>query len=115
MSNRWLEFVQLYREKNAHLSYQEAIQQAKVPYHQLKKQFQKKRGGGGIDLSDPQMRFEAGVSALNSNLKEIGRPVIYGGSGIDLSDPQMRFEAGVSALNSNLKEIGRPVIYGGRK
>ena len=40
-------------------------------------------GGGvafdNIDLRDPQMRFEAGVSALNSNLKNIGRSVIFGG------------------------------------
>ena len=119
MSKSWLQFVQLYSEKNSHLNEEEVLKQAKRPYQQLKKLFAKQRGGdtNNIELRDPQMRFEAGVSALNSNLKEIGRSVIFGGdtNNIELRDPQMRFEAGVSALNSNLKDIGRSVIFGGKK
>jgi hypothetical protein len=119
MSKSWLQFVQLYSEKNSHLNEEEVLKQAKRPYQQLKKLFAKQRGGdtNNIELRDPQMRFEAGVSALNSNLKDIGRSVIFGGdtNNIELRDPQMRFEAGVSALNSNLKEIGRSVIFGGKK
>ena len=122
--NSWLEFVQFFHKKNPDLSYKQALQEASGPYNKMKKQHQQKRGGGvafdnNIDLKDPQMRFEAGVSALNSNLKNIGRSVIFGGGvafdNIDLRDPQMRFEAGVSALNSNLKNIGRSVIFGGKQ
>jgi len=122
--NSWLEFVQFFHKKNPELSYKQALQEASGPYNKMKKQHQQKRGGGvafdtNIDLKDPQMRFEAGVSALNSNLKNIGRSVIFGGDyslrGIDLDNEQMRFEAGVSALNSNLKNIGRSVIFGGQK
>ena len=120
--NSWLEFVQFFHQKNPELSYKQALQEASGPYNKMKKQHQQKRGGAvafdNIDLKDPQMRFEAGVSALNSNLKNIGRSVIFGGDlafdNIDLRDPQMRFEAGVSALNSNLKNIGRSVIFGGK-
>ena len=120
--NSWLKFVQLFHENNPELSYKEALQEASGPYNKMKKQSQQKRGGSlsfnNIDLKDPQMRFEAGVSALNSNLKCIDRAVIFGGdcsfNNIDLRDPQMRFEAGVSALNSNLKNIGRSVIFGGQ-
>ena len=121
--NSWLEFVQFFHKKNPDLSYKQALQEASGPYNKMKKQHQQKRGGGvafdNIDLRDPQLRFEAGVSALNSNLKNIGRSVIFGGNyysrGIDLDNEQMRFEAGVSALNSNLKDIGRSVIFGGQK
>ena len=123
-SNSWLEFVQFFHQKNPKLSYKQALQEASAPYKKMKQQYQQKRGGGvafdtNIDLRDPKMRFEAGVSALNSNLKGIGRSVIFGGNtvsfnNIDLKDPQMRFEAGVSALNSNLKGIGRSVIFGGK-
>jgi hypothetical protein len=121
--NSWLQFVQYFHENNSHLSYKEALQEASKPYHKLKKQFHQRGGDvsfNNIDLKDPQLRFEAGVSALNSNLKDIGRSVIFGGNkdvsfnNIDLKDPQLRFEAGVSALNSNLKDIGRSVIFGGR-
>jgi len=82
MSKSWLQFVQLYSEKNSHLNKEEVLKQAKRPYQQLKKLFAKQRGGdtNNIELRDPQMRFEAGVSALNSNLKDIGRSVIFGGN-----------------------------------
>jgi len=81
MSKSWLQFVQLYSEKNSHLDEEEVLKQAKRPYQQLKKLFAKQRGGdtNNIELRDPQMRFEAGVSALNSNLTDIGRSVIFGG------------------------------------
>ena len=124
--NSWLEFVQFFHQNNPELSYKEALQEASGPYNKMKQQHQKKRGGGsftGIDLKDPQMRFEAGVSALNGNdarTSALTHNLIRGGSNvtfnnIDLRDPQMRFEAGVSALNSNLKGIGRSVIFGGQK
>lgn len=118
--NSWLQFVKMFHESNPELSYKEALQYAADPYHKMKKQYKKMKGGdlsfNNIDLKNPEMRFKAGVSALNSNLKDIGRSVIFGGNcsfnNIDLKDPQMRFEAGVTALNSNLNDIGRPVIYG---
>jgi hypothetical protein len=114
--NSWLEFVQFFHKKNPELSYKQALQEASVPYNKMKKQHQQKRGGSlNIPLDNEKLRFEAGVSALNSNLKNIGRSVIFGGDvNIELRDPQMRFEAGVSALNSNLKNIGRSVIFGGK-
>jgi hypothetical protein len=81
--NSWLEFVQFFHENNPELSYKQALQEASGPYNKMKKQSQQKRGGSlsfnNIDLKDPQMRFEAGVSALNSNLKCIDRAVIFGG------------------------------------
>jgi len=120
--NSWLEFVQFFHKNNPELSYKEALQEASGPYRKMKQQHQKKRGGGVWDdnilLKNQQMRFEAGVSALNSNLKGIDRPVIFSGGNSDnipLYNEKMRFEAGVSALNSNLKDIGRSVIFGGQK
>jgi hypothetical protein len=124
--NSWLQFVKFFQESNPELSYKESLQYAAEPYKKMKKQYKKMNGGdlafNNIDLKDPQMRFEAGVSALNSNLQNIGRSVIFGGDGgdlafdnIDLRYPDMRSEAGVSALNSNLQNIGRSVIFGGKK
>ena len=120
--NSWLEFVQFFHQNNPELSYKQALQEASGPYKKMKKQYQQKRGGNyppkGVDLDNEQMRFKAGVSALNSNLANIGRRVIFGGnylSGCNLNSEQMRFEAGVSALNCNLKEIGRPIMCGAGK
>ena len=121
--NSWLQFVKIFQKSNPELSYKEALQYAAVPYNKMKKQHKKMRGGEvsfpNIDLKDPQLRFEAGVSALNSNLQNIGRSVIFGGNAwsdtnIDLRDPKLRFEAGVSALNSNLQDIDRSIIFGGK-
>ena len=77
-SNMWIRFVQQYQASHPKLSYKECMQRAKKPYQEMKKKQQKKRGGAsGIDLESPQLRFEAGVTALNSNLAGIGRAVIF--------------------------------------
>ena len=77
-SNTWIRFVQQYQASHPKLSYKECMQRAKKPYQEMKKKHQKKRGGAaGIDLESPQLRFEAGVTALNSNLAGIGRAVIF--------------------------------------
>jgi hypothetical protein len=77
--NTWIEFVRIFRDKNPQLSYKDALVAAKKPYQDLKKKMNKQRGGNfnNIDLVDPKMRFEAGVSPLNSNLNDIGRRVIF--------------------------------------
>ena len=149
--NAWIEYVKLYREKNPHLSYREAMQEAKVSYRKLKEQM----GGSGSKCegckhNSPGQRNHmgpGGCMANNSNANNNSRnnskhnhtPKTcegckydspsqrnhmgpggcmannnshHGGyDNIDLRDPQMRFEAGVSALNSNLADIGRKVIY----
>ena len=83
----WIKYVKQYQASHPKLSYKECMERAKKPYHDLKNKQQKnkqqknkqqKRGGSsGIDLESPQLRFEAGVTALNSNLAGIGRPVIF--------------------------------------
>ena len=106
--NAWIEYVKLYREKNPHLSYREAMQEAKVSYRKLKEQM----GGSGskcegCKYDSPSQRNHMGPGGCMANNNSH-----HGGyDNIDLRDPQMRFEAGVSALNSNLADIGRKVIY----
>jgi hypothetical protein len=46
MKSQWLQFVDLFAEKNKHLSRKEVLQQAKAPYQELKKQFEQQSGGG---------------------------------------------------------------------
>ncbi len=38
MTNQWIEYVKLFKEKNPHLSHKEALQQASLSYHKRKKQ-----------------------------------------------------------------------------
>ncbi len=77
-SNMWIKFVKQYQASHPKLSYKECMERAKKPYQEMKKKQQKKKGGSaGIDLESPQLRFEAGVTALNSNLAGIGRSVIF--------------------------------------
>ena len=44
MSSQWKQFLELYAEKNQHLSHQEVLQMAKKPFQQLK-QYYKQHGG----------------------------------------------------------------------
>ena len=44
MSSQWKQFLELYAEKNQHLSHQEVLQMAKKPFRQLK-QYYKQHGG----------------------------------------------------------------------
>jgi hypothetical protein len=83
----WIKFVQEYQASHPKLSYKECMEKAKKPYQDMKKKTgnkqqqkkqQKKRGGAAdIELASPQLRFEAGVTALNSNLAGIGRAVVF--------------------------------------
>ena len=77
--NAWIQYVKLYREKHPKLSYKECLQEASKSYKKMKGKYSTKKGGAfnNIDLKDPQMRFEAGISALNSNLAGIGRQIIF--------------------------------------
>jgi hypothetical protein len=77
-SNMWIKFVKEYQASHPKLSYKECMERAKKPYQEMKKKQQKRKGGAaGIDLESPQLRFEAGVTALNSNLAGIGRAVVF--------------------------------------
>jgi hypothetical protein len=85
--NMWIEFVKKYQASHPKLSYKECMEKSKKPYQEMKQKQQKqqgkqkqqkKRGGASdIELSNPQMRFEAGVTALNSNLAGIGRTIVF--------------------------------------
>jgi predicted transposase YdaD len=91
--NMWIEFVKNYQVSHPKLSYKECMEKSKKPYQEMKQkqqgkqqgaqkqkqQKQQKRRGGAsdIELSNPQMRFEAGVTALNSNLAGIGRAIVF--------------------------------------
>ncbi len=82
--NMWIKFLQEYQASHPKLSYKECMERAKKPYQEMKKKAgnkkktQKKRGGAAdIELASPQLRFEAGVTALNSNLAGIGRAVVF--------------------------------------
>jgi hypothetical protein len=152
--NAWIDYVKLYREKNPHLSYREAMSEAKVSYRKLKDQM----GGNGskcegCKYNSPGQRNHmgpGGCMANNNNSNNNSRNNSkhnyksktcegckynspgqrnhmgpggcmannsnnnhhHGGyDNIDLRNPQMRFAAGVSPLNSNLVDIGRKVIY----
>jgi hypothetical protein len=92
--NMWIEFVKKYQASHPKLSYKECLEKSKKPYQEMKQKHQgkqtqtkqkqqkktqqKKRGGASdIELANPQMRFEAGVTALNSNLAGIGRAIVF--------------------------------------
>jgi hypothetical protein len=76
--NMWIEFVKKYQASHPKLSYKECMEKSKKPYQEMKQKQQKKRGGASdIELANPQMRFEAGVTALNSNLAGIGRAIVF--------------------------------------
>jgi hypothetical protein len=82
MANAWIEHVREYRKKHPELTYPEALKAARDSYHK-----KKMRGGFGsgsirggfnnIDLVNPQLRYEAGVSALNSGLADMGRAIRF--------------------------------------
>jgi hypothetical protein len=122
--NTWIQYVKFYREKNPHLSYREAMQEAKESYAQLKKQL----GGSctkcqGCIYNSPGQSDHMGPGGCLSDENEEppkqekkkenkkNKRHLGGYDNIDLKDPQLRFEAGVSALNSNLAGIGRQIIY----
>jgi hypothetical protein len=42
MSHSWLEFVKLFHQKNPNLSYQQALQEASIPYNKIKQSYSKK-------------------------------------------------------------------------
>ena len=87
----WIDFVKKYQASHPKLSYKECMEKSKKPYQEMKQKQQKqqgtqkkqqkqqkKRGGASdIELANPQMRFEAGVTALNSNLAGIGRAIVF--------------------------------------
>ena len=92
----WIEFVKNYQASHPKLSYKECMEKSKKPYQEMKQKQQgtqkqtqskqkqqkqkqqKKRGGASdIELANPQLRFEAGVTALNSNLAGIGRAIVF--------------------------------------
>jgi hypothetical protein len=89
--NMWIDFVKKYQASHPKLSYKECMEKSKKPYQEMKQKQQKqqgtqkkqqkqqkKRGGASdIELANPQMRFEAGVTALNSNLAGIGRAIVF--------------------------------------
>ncbi len=42
MSHSWLEFVKFFHQKNPNLSYQQALQEASIPYNKIKQSYSKK-------------------------------------------------------------------------
>jgi len=50
MSSQWKQFVQLYSEKNQHLTKKQVLQQAKKPFQLLKQYYE--QIGGGISIND---------------------------------------------------------------
>ena len=76
-SESFRQYLKLYKEKNPHLKQQKAVQQAKESYQQLKKIYQQKGGFSYIDLNNAQLRYEAGVTPLNSGLADIGRSIKF--------------------------------------
>ncbi len=42
MSHSWLEFVKFFHQKNPNLSYQQALQEASIPYNKIKQSYTKK-------------------------------------------------------------------------
>jgi hypothetical protein len=65
---QWKQFVQLYGEKNKHLTKQQVLQQAKKPFQQLKKKYQQK---GGSQLEDL-------IELIDENYNEIYRIHLHG-------------------------------------
>jgi hypothetical protein len=71
--NSWLEYVKEFRNRHPDLSYKESLVEASKSYQKLKM----KGGFNNIDLTNSQMRYEAGVKALNSGLADINRPIQF--------------------------------------
>jgi hypothetical protein len=77
-TNPWILHVKEFRKKHPELTYPEALKAAKESYHKKKANGGSIRGGfNNIDLNNPQLRYEAGVSALNSGLAGIGRTIRF--------------------------------------
>lgn len=70
-TNPWLEYVREYREKHPEISYKEALKAASKSYRKMT------GGFDNIPLSNAQLRYEAGVSSLNSGLTDINRSVLF--------------------------------------
>ena len=68
MSNQWQEFVQLFGEKNQHLSKKQVLQQAKKPFQLLKQYYE--QIGGGITINS--MTYYAKNGILDLTDKRIG-------------------------------------------
>ena len=75
--NMWLEYVEMFKQMNPELSHKEALQEASESYRKLKNVYKQKGGFNNIDLNNPQLRYQAGISALNSGLTDIGRPIKF--------------------------------------
>jgi hypothetical protein len=76
-NNQWVQYVQFFREMNPELNHKQALKEAKESYQVLKKVYKQNGGFSNIDLQNPQLRYEAGVTALNSGLADIGRPIKF--------------------------------------
>ena len=67
--SQWKQFVQLYGEKNKHLTKQQVLQQAKKPFQQLKKQYEQRGGAGAL---------EGLIEEIDENYNEIYRIHLHG-------------------------------------
>lgn len=76
-NNQWLEYVGFFKEMNPQYHHKQALKEAKESYQALKKLYNQNGGFSNIDLQSPQLRYQAGVTALNSGLADIGRPIKF--------------------------------------
>jgi len=66
---QWKQFVQLYGEKNKHLSKQQVLQMAKKPFQQLKKKYEQRGGAEALDGL---------IEQIDENYNEIYRIHLHG-------------------------------------
>ena len=62
MGKKWLQFVELFSEKNPHLSRKQVLQEAKYSYEKLKEYYRQK---GGDHIKDIVASLKAGKVSAN--------------------------------------------------
>lgn len=56
-NNKWVQYVQLYRELNPGLNHKQALQDARESYHKLNSVYQQNGGFKELELNDPETLF----------------------------------------------------------
>jgi diketogulonate reductase-like aldo/keto reductase len=77
MSIQWKQFLELYSEKNPHLSRTQVLQMAKNPFQQLK-QYYNQRGGEGAASAAVEASHNASNTDINLSIREQMPQICFG-------------------------------------
>ena len=95
--SQWKQFVELYGQKNQHLSHKQVLQMAKKPFQQLKQHFSQK-GGEQITINGKSYNVDNGLLDLSD--KGIGD------KGVRELTEQLEGNTSIHTINLESNEIG---------